>query len=204
MSKRVAERIRRRVTCELTVGGRSHRGIVVDISETGVFVQTEATPPPGVRLKVKFHAPDGSEFEVDACVARRQVAPPQLAGVVRGGLGIRVERPPEAYFKLLGLDEAAAANAARAPQGKRASQALRGVGAPPSTRGTEPKAAAAPATAPAPPAEDTRPEFRVRVKQTDGPRSRSLKVRAADPDEARKNALKELGRGWEILSVEAA
>ena len=77
MAKRRAERIRRRVTCELQLGGRSYRGIVLDLSETGVFVQTEATPPPGARLRIKLHAAGGIEFEVDATVARRQVAPPR-------------------------------------------------------------------------------------------------------------------------------
>src|SRR5262245_23298186 len=103
MPKPRAERVKRRVTCELLVDGRSYRGIVLDLSATGVFVQTEATPPPGVRLRLRFHAPDRTEFEVEASVARRQVVPPQLASVVRGGLGLRVARPPEAYFQLIGM-----------------------------------------------------------------------------------------------------
>jgi hypothetical protein len=190
MGKRRAERIRRRVTCELMLGGRSYRGIVLDLSETGVFVQTEATPPPGARLRVKFHAAGGVEIEVDACVARRQVAPRELASVVRGGLGLRVEQPPEAYFKLIGM-ESAQAGSGSGP---------RGVGAP---RGTPLPPAPAPEPAAAPKV-DERPEFRVRVKQSDGPRSRVLKLRAGSPEEARKSALKELGGGWEILSVDAA
>ena len=44
----------------------------------------------------------------------------------------------------------------------------------------------------------------MRVKQSDGPRSRSLKVRAESVEDARRRALAELGRGWEILSIEAA
>ena len=113
MTKKRADRIRRRVTCELQLGGRSYRGIVLDLSETGVFVQTEATPPPGTRLRVRLHASGGIEFEVDATVARRQVAPPQLATVVRGGLGLRVEAPPPAYFKLIGMESASSPGGAR-------------------------------------------------------------------------------------------
>src|SRR4030095_3531030 len=108
MPRRRAQRIKRRVTCELKLAGRSYRGIVLDLSETGVFVQTEASPAGNERLRIKFHAPDGGEFEVDATVARRQVAPPQLTTVVRGGLGLRVEHPPEAYFRLIGLAAAEA------------------------------------------------------------------------------------------------
>jgi hypothetical protein len=188
MPKKRAERIRRRVTCELQLDGRSYRGIVLDLSETGVFVQTEATPPPGTRLRIKLHASGGIEFEVDASVARRQVAPPQLASVVRGGLGLRVEEPPPAYFKLIGMEPPKGGGRARAGSGTAAGPAPQ-----------------APAPAPPPPpVEDTRVEFRVRVKQSDGPRSRTLKVKAGSPSEARRNALAELGRGWEILSIEAA
>ncbi len=190
MAKQRAQRIKRRVTCELALGGRAYRGIVLDLSETGVFVQTEATPGPRESVRIKFHAPDGSEFEVDASVARRQVAPPQLSTVVRGGLGLRVEHPPEAYFRLIGF---AAAEAARKE---------RRAAAPGTRRPSAPAtAAAAPAAPPPPPPEHA---FRVRVKQSDGPRSRSFTVRAPTKDEARKRAQAELGRGWEILSIEAA
>jgi hypothetical protein len=184
MANKRADRIRRRVTCELQLGGRSYRGIVLDLSETGVFVQTEATPPPGTRVRLKLHASGGIELEVEATVARRQVAPPQLATVVRGGLGLRVEDPPSAYFKLIGME------AASSPGG------ARGVGGAPKM--SEPKEPAAPS------GPDLRPDFRVRAKQSDGPRSRTLKVKARSPSDARKNALAELGRGWEILSIEAA
>jgi hypothetical protein len=187
MPKQRAERIRRRITCELQLDGRNYRGIVLDLSETGVFVQTEATPPPGTRLRIKLRASGGVEFEVEASVARRQVAPPQLASVVRGGLGLRVEEPPPAYFKLIGVEPPKAGG--------------RGRGGSSAAAGPAPQAPAAP---PAPPPEDTRVEFRVRVKQSDGPRSRTLKVKAGSPSEARRNALAELGRGWEILSIEAA
>jgi hypothetical protein len=215
MAKKRADRIRRRVTCELQLDGRSYRGIVLDLSETGVFVQTEATPPPGTRVRLRLHTAGGVEFVVEATVARRQVAPPQLASVVRGGLGLRVEDPPTAYFKLIGME--AAAGTGRTLGGPDAPAPGAGpAGAPPpgasgafGTVGSAgPSRAAprapAPAAAPSPPPPDTRPEFRVRVKQSDGPRSRTLKVKAGSPSEARRNALAELGKGWEILSVEAA
>jgi hypothetical protein len=200
MAKKRAERIRRRVTCELLLDGRSYKGIVLDLSETGVFVQTEATPAPGARLTLRFHAPGGPEFEVGASVARRKVAPRELAGVVRGGLGLRVEKPPAAYFELIGSADptSAAASAAAGPRAGLGAGSRVGAAAPLSARREAATAAEAPA------APDTRPEFRVRVKQSDGPRSRMLKLRAESPDEARRSAMRELGAGWEILSVEAA
>jgi hypothetical protein len=191
MGKRRAERIKRRITCELLLEGRSYRGIVLDLSATGIFVQTEATPGPGARIRVRFHTASGEEFEAEAAVARRQAVPRELAGVVRGGLGLRVERPPEAYFRLIGM-EGAAEEKPRGPG--MATQIVQ-------NRPAGPSPAAAP---PKPPPAPALPEYRVRVKQTAGPRSRTLKLPAADPADARKRALRELGAGWEILSVEAS
>jgi PilZ domain len=185
-TRRPAERIKRRITCELLLDGRRYRGIVLDVSATGIFVQTEATPGPGSSIRVRFHAAGGEEFEVAAAVARRRVAPPQLATVVRGGLGLRLLQPPPAYFEMTGIAAPVAGRAAAARKGPASGAA---------------GAAKAPAPKPAP---DPDLEFRVRVKQTDGPRSRSLKIRAASPDAARRAALRQLGRGWEILSVDAA
>jgi len=211
MAKKRADRIRRRVTCELQLDGRSYRGIVLDLSESGVFVQTEATPPPGTRVRLRLRTAGGVEFVVEATVARRQVAPPQLASVVRGGLGLRVEDPPAAYFKLIGMEAAAGTGRSLggpgAPAPGAAAAGAAPAGAPGAFGSAGPSRAAprAPApAAPSPPPPDTRPEFRVRVKQSDGPRSRTLKVKAGSPSEARRNALAELGKGWEILSVEAA
>jgi hypothetical protein len=44
--------------------------------------------------------------------------------------------------------------------------------------------------------------YRVRVKQIQGPRSRSVDVTAGSEDEAREQALAELGEGWQVLVVE--
>ena len=190
MGKRRAERIKRRVTCELLLDGRSYRGIVLDLSATGIFVQTEATPGPGARMRIRFRTATGEEFEADGAVARRQAVPRELAGVVRGGLGLRIERPPEAYFRLIGM-EGVSEDKARSIGMETPVVQNRPAGAP---RAPEPpKAPPAPAL----------PEYRVRVKQTDGPRSRTLKLGASSADDARKRALAELGRGWEVLTVEA-
>jgi hypothetical protein len=187
MGKRRAERIKRRVTCELLLDGRSYRGIVLDLSATGIFVQTEATPGPGERMRIRFHTATGDEFETDARVARRQAVPRELAGVVRGGLGLRLEGAPDAYFRLIGMEGA--------PEERSRSHGT-------STRAAQTARAPAPEP-PKPPPAPKLPEYRVRVKQTEGPRSRILKLGATSPDDARKRAVAELGRGWEVLSVEA-
>jgi hypothetical protein len=191
MGKRRAERIKRRITCELLLDGRSYRGIVLDLSATGIFVQTEATPGPGERMRVRFHTAAGDEFEADAAVARRQVVPRELAGVVRGGLGLRIERPPESYFRLIGMEGTSEEKA-------------RGLGMATQIVQNRPAGPAPAPEAPKPPPAPALPEYRVRVKQTAGPRSRTLKLGASSDADARRRALAELGSGWEILSIERA
>jgi PilZ domain len=189
MGKPRAERIRRRVTCELMLDGRSYRGIVLDLSATGIFVQTEATPGPGARIRILFHTATGEEFEAEASVARRQVVPRELAGVVRGGLGLRIQRPPEAYFRLIGMEGTA-------------EEKPRGLGMETQVVQNRPAEKPRAPEPPKPPPAPALPEYRIRVKQTDGPRSRTLKLGASGADDARKRALAELGRGWEVLTVE--
>ena len=203
---RRAARIKRRITCEFEVDGRRYRGIVLDLSETGLFVQTEASPGPGARLRLRFHAnADAAAFEVEGSVARRQVAPPQLAGVVRGGLGLRVHGPPAAYFELLGqsVEEAAQAGARAAVAARGVAPGRASAGGSPATSGgrAAPSATAAPKPV-APPEPPPGDPFRVRIKQSDGPRSRTLAVRAKTPEDAAKKALADAGRGWEVLRVE--
>ena len=48
MERRRAERVKTRLTCVLIIGDRRHPGIVLDISETGLFIQTSA-----YRVRVK-------------------------------------------------------------------------------------------------------------------------------------------------------
>jgi hypothetical protein len=113
MERRRAERIKQRLTCELIIGDRRHPGIVLDISETGLFVQTSASPPPGERARLD----------------------PQAAN----------------------------------PSSSSSSQGS---------------------------------AYCFRVKQTSGPRSRTLRITAASGEEAKAAASAELDEGWEILAVD--
>ncbi len=56
---------------------------------------------------------------------------------------------------------------------------------------------------PKPPEGENLPEFRVRVKQVSGPRSRTRRVRALSEREAERVVLSEVGEEWEVLEVKA-
>jgi hypothetical protein len=172
MERRNVERLKQRLTCELVMGDRRHPGIVLDVSPTGLFVQTSASPPPGERVGVKLRCPGGAEVEVVASVARRYVVPSRLVSVARGGIGLRVESALDEYLQVV-------------------RSALRTEGEP------TPKAEAN-----APPESSEGSAYRVRAKQTSGPRLRSLQITAASEGEAKRMASAELDESWEILTVD--
>jgi Tfp pilus assembly protein PilZ len=174
---RVAKRHKWRLPCEIVSDGRSQRAIVIDLSESGLFVQTSTRLPPGAEVEVRVRLAESAEtVQLRAQVARNKQVPPQLTSVAHGGVGLKILDAPLAYYEQVDALDAAG-------DGKR------------------PATAAAPAVAPAP--AEPKSRFRVRVKQSDGPRSRSLEILADSADEARSRALSDTGAGWEAVTVEA-
>jgi PilZ domain len=168
---RVAKRHKWRLACEVVSEGRSQRAIVIDLSQTGIFVQTGTRVPPGSEVEVRLLLPDATEpILLRARVARNKQVPPQLTSVARGGVGLRILDAPAAYYETIGSleggDSLRQANAVAAPE-------------PDKTR------------------------FRVRLKQSDGPRSRSVEILAESPDAARARALAQAGAGWEAVTADA-
>jgi Tfp pilus assembly protein PilZ len=172
---RIAKRHKWRLACEVVCDGRSQRAIVIDLSQTGVFVQTGTRLPPGSEVEVRLLLTDAAEpILLRATVARNKQVPPQLTSVARGGVGLRIVDAPAAYYETI--------NSLEGGDSRRQ----------PST----------PAALPAAP-EPAKTRFRVRVKQSDGPRSRSVEILAESPDEARARALAQLGAGWEAVAADS-
>jgi len=167
------------MTCELFVDGRFRHGIVRDLSETGLFVQTAAPPAPGTVVEVRLLAGgERREIPLRARVARQRRVDPRLARIEPNGIGLEILDAPPGFRELLQehSDRSPAAGAATPTAGT----AGRGPGERP-----------------------PRPSFRVRVKQSQGARSRMLTVAATAEAEARAAALAEVGEGWEVVEVSA-
>lgn len=195
MATRVLERSKRRMPCRVHAEGRQHNGIVLDLSGSGLFIQTSAKLPPGVHVQIDLGLPEG-EATMTVEVVRRKQVPAQLLTVAHGGIGVRILSAPEAYYRFLqDVQERERQQAARGEVGIAAKSAPV-VG----TRAAAPKASPVP-SAPAP-AAPTGPRFRVRISQTSGIRSRTVIVAAASPDEASRSAQAELGDEWKVVAVE--
>jgi hypothetical protein len=104
-----APRFKRRLTCELRFEGRRASGIVLDVSASGLFVQTAVTPAPGTIVDLHMNAyGDLPAFEVRARVARHKVVDARLLTIASRGLGLQILDAPAVYFEKLVGGEAPA------------------------------------------------------------------------------------------------
>jgi len=103
MERRQSHRGKRRIPCEFQHQGHRYRGIAVNISPSGLFIQTNATLDPGVELEVVFLGDRLPGVSLRGTVARRRAPPAALASVIRAGLGLRIAEAPAAYLEFLGM-----------------------------------------------------------------------------------------------------
>jgi Tfp pilus assembly protein PilZ len=76
--------------------------LVLDVSRTGLFVQTSAAAKAGDEVEVMLgrREPEAA-IVVSAKVVWQRKVPPQLRSVVGGGLGLEIRFAPEPYYVLL-------------------------------------------------------------------------------------------------------
>jgi hypothetical protein len=92
------ERVKRRFACEFLVEGQRYRGIVVELSRGGLFVQTDATTTPGKRIDLHLAgAGTVPDLLLRAVVVRRRMVPAMLAAVVRRGIALEILEAPREY-----------------------------------------------------------------------------------------------------------
>jgi hypothetical protein len=197
MAGRIFERKRHQMPCTLTLDGRNHGGLILDVSPGGLFIQSSAKIKPGDQLEIQTTLP-GVEGRVrmQVEVVRKVIVPSQLIKVARGGVGVRIINAPEGYYKFmdaLGVTADAGTSKIAQLENRRTKSA---VASPVAEAEPEPEAEEKP---PAP-----LPQFRVRIKQSKGPRSRTVSVEADSEEDARRQALHAAGAGWVVLGVERA
>jgi hypothetical protein len=100
--RRRETRSKRRIPCDLEYEGRCIRGIVLDVSRGGLFVQTSTRLSPLTVVRVWLRLGNAREPIAVSCrVARLRLVPPRLASVARPGVGLRLlEAPPELFAAL--------------------------------------------------------------------------------------------------------
>jgi len=172
---RVAKRTRRRMACRLVLGRQRFSGVVLDLSASGIFVQTTAKPRPRDPVTLELNVPGQREpLRLEAHVARLFVVPAQLATVAQGGVGLRIRNAPEAFFELLRQLQL---------EGQRGAAAAGAGGENHDVPG------------------EARRCYRVRMTQLGRARTRTLQVFARSSEEAAELARAETGDGWKVLEA---
>jgi hypothetical protein len=193
MNRRGLPRTKMRIACTLHLEESRHSGMVLDVSASGLFVQTNASPAPGTPLHLELRVPGLSEpIEMQATVARKRIVPPRLRTLLKGGIGIQLENPPEEYFALVAKLQAPEA------AGSKSSEEAKPSEKPSDASHNKP----AERTEKRPRAKPKLTSFRVKLGQVGGDGSRNLVIRASDEDEARRRAILDVGDGWKVLSCE--
>lgn len=168
-------RVRKRLPCRVKRGPIAYSGVVLNLSRTGLFVQTGASPVPGESIELDLRAgTDGSGIPLKAKVVWRRHAPPELRNLVAGGVGVRIERAEESYYQLLSEVQGRPAD----PPVVRAEPAPTGWTDVPS-----------------------KVRYRVRMNQTGGTRTRVVEVDGEGEHEARAKALARMGQGWVVMEL---
>jgi hypothetical protein len=105
----VTNRKKRRIPCQLWVGEREHSALILDLSPSGLFVQTHAKTQRGERIRLHFSHEDVL-LELKVEVVRTKQVPPNLLAATKGGIGVQIVSAPEEYYGLLaslGINERA-------------------------------------------------------------------------------------------------
>ncbi len=95
-------RFKKRVHCRLKQGPRRYAGVILNVSRTGLFVQTSATPDVGAEIEVTVsqrEQPLPVALTTEVVWQRRVPAP--LRSLAAGGIGLRIRYAPETYYGLL-------------------------------------------------------------------------------------------------------
>jgi predicted phosphoribosyltransferase len=99
--RRAMARAARRLSCEIVERGARHTAVVLDLSETGLFVRTNAAPAPGTPVRLVVRRPGGEVWEIEARVARIRERGKGDAMVTSRGLGLELVEAPPGYFRFL-------------------------------------------------------------------------------------------------------
>ncbi len=178
------------MSCEINVNGARYSGIVLDISATGLFVQTNVKPSPGSVATLRLSLPGEKEpVAMKARVARKKMVPPQLLAVAGGGVGFAITEPAEVYLDFVAQvspEDAEAVARQRATGGNPAGSDARRRKEPGEKRGEAPK------------------RFRIHVVETRTGRKNTFLATCASEQEASDQVLEQLGDEWKVLFVERA
>jgi hypothetical protein len=105
LHKRRHQRVKRRFACEFLAEGKRYRGIIVELSRSGLFVQTDATTAPGTEIELHVAAAGAvPDLSIRGVVVRRRMVPAPLASAMRRGIALEILEAPREYGLACGME----------------------------------------------------------------------------------------------------
>jgi hypothetical protein len=103
MQTQSEQRVRKRLPCTLSSEARSHNGMILNLSERGLFVQTSLPAKPGTLLNLDVLDPlHGDAIPLEATVVWRRRVTARMTGVTQSGMGLRLVSQPSEWQQMLG------------------------------------------------------------------------------------------------------
>ncbi|MFQ5900977.1 MAG: PilZ domain-containing protein [Thermodesulfobacteriota bacterium] len=98
MKDKVTNRKKQRLIVYFGIEVADNTAFTRNVSETGVFINTNKVYKPGTTIKLKLNFPERS-FSMLASVIWAKRIPPQLTRVVACGMGVRFIDPGPEWFE---------------------------------------------------------------------------------------------------------
>lgn len=174
MERRRKSRIRCRIPCDVSAGGKTVEVRVRNLSEGGLALEAPpALADEGDSLSLTLKPPGRPPIEIVALLWHTRALRSRRGAAAVAQVGLVLSEAGDDYFALVdGLG-------GRSPTAQ--------------TRGSQ--------TAPDP---GSGHRYAVRVAQSGSPRTRRILVRAADTEAARERAVEETGPGWSVVEIVSA
>jgi hypothetical protein len=77
-----------------------HKGLVENLSETGLFLTANQVLPPRTKIRIEFTVGE-TPGVLEGIVQWARQMPASISQVIPSGMGVRLTSAPEAYRKLL-------------------------------------------------------------------------------------------------------
>ena len=102
MQSQADPRFQKRIPCAFNAGGRSCSGLVLNVSRSGLFLQTSTPEKSGAVVDLELNPLDRHEpIALKARIVWKRAVPAHMRSMAKGGLGMQIVWADEAYYGLL-------------------------------------------------------------------------------------------------------
>ncbi len=83
------------------MGGRTHTGFVLNLSASGIFVQTNAVVPSGTEAKLTLRPSKDESISLVAITVRARRGHRSVNAIQSKGIAFEIKNAPEAFYTVL-------------------------------------------------------------------------------------------------------